>query len=328
MAELQLVTGAAGFLGQALVKRLAASGLPVRCLVRPGADASRLELPGVEIFRGDLRDPASDEAALSGAARVWHLAALVRPRGFLVRRSALLARFKAVNEDLPARLAAAAARSGVKRFIHFSSIAALGPGEDLRDDAPPAPLTWYGRSKLAGERLFRAAAARSGLDHLVLRPCMIYGPGAKAWEPLFDAAARDKVLVPGDAANTFSICYVENFLDGALLAAGKAPSGAALNVSEGSLSMRDLLLTLAAALGRRPRLVSLPIPALRAVSAALDAALGLAGLYLPGVMGADPARFKEACSSWSHSCEGLRALGWKPAVSTLDGLAASMGEKL
>lgn len=328
MAELQLVTGAAGFLGQALVRRLSAAGLPVRCLVRPGADVSRLALPGVEIFRGDLLDPANDAPALAGAARVWHLAALVRPQGLIVGRRALLARFKAANEDLPARLAAAAARAGVKRFVHFSSIAALGPGENLRDDAPPAPLTWYGKSKLAGERAFRAAAARAGLDHLVLRPCMVYGPGAKSWEPLFDAAARNKVLVPGDASNTFSICYVENFLDAALLAAGKAPSGAALNVSEGSLSMRDLLLTLAAALGRRPRLVSLPIPALQAVSAALDAALGLAGLYLPGVMGADPARFREACSSWSHACEGLRALGWKPAVSTLDGLAASIGEKL
>ena len=115
MAELQLVTGAAGFLGQALVKRLTAAGLPVRCLVRPGADASRLELPGVEIFRGDLLEPAVGEAALSGAARVWHLAALVRPTGLLVRRRALLARFKAVNEDLPARLAAAAARWGRAR---------------------------------------------------------------------------------------------------------------------------------------------------------------------------------------------------------------------
>jgi dihydroflavonol-4-reductase len=328
MAELQLVTGAAGFLGQALVKRLAAAGLPVRCLVRPGADASRLALPGVEIFRSDLLDPAKDEAALAGAARVWHLAALVRPGGFLVSRRALLARFKAVNEDLPARLAAAAARAGVKRFIHFSTISALGPGEDLRDDALPAPLTYYGKSKLAGERLFRAAAERLGLNSLVLRPCMIYGPGAAGWAPLFDAAARRKVLVPGAAANKFSICYLENFLDGALLAADKAPSGAALNVSEGSLSLRNLLLTLGAALGRQPRLVGLPIAALRAVSAALDGALGLAGLYLPGAMAADPARLLEACSSWSHRCEGLRALGWKPAVSTADGLAASLGAKL
>lgn len=328
MPELQLITGAAGFLGRALAGRLAAAGLPVRCLLRPGADASRLQLPGVEIFRGDLLDPASDDAALAGVGRAWHLAALVRPAGFLVSRSGLLERFRAMNEEVPARLAAAAARAGVRRFVHFSTISALGPGEGLRDDAAPRPLTLYGKSKLAGERRFRAEADRSGLDHVVLRPSMVYGPGAAGWAPLFDAAARRKVLVPGAALNKFSVCYIENFLDASLLAADKAPSGAVFNVSEGSLAMRDLLLTLGAALGNKPRLIGLPVPALRAVSAALDAALRLAGLYLPGFMAADPARFEEACSSWSHACEGVRALGWEPAVTTKEGLTASLGEKL
>ncbi|HCC48322.1 MAG TPA: hypothetical protein DEQ38_09460 [Elusimicrobia bacterium] len=327
MPELNLVTGATGFIGRALVRRLSEAGERVRCLVRPGGDISRLNLPGVEFFTGDLLDPACLPGALAGAGRVWHLAALVRPPGTLVSRKKLLEQFRAINEQAPARLAEAAAGAGVRRFIHFSSIAALGPGEDLGDGAEPKPLTYYGRSKLAGELLLKTTAATLGLDHIILRPSMIYGPGAAGWEPLFGAARRGRAAVPGNAANTVSVCYIENFLDAALLAAEKAPFGSAFNISEGSLSIMDLLFTLGAALDKSPALIPLPVALLKTVSAIFGASLGLTGLYLPGFMGADPARLHEACASWSHNCEGIRALGWKPAVPTARALAISMGTR-
>lgn len=327
MPELNFVTGATGFLGRALVRRLSEAGERVRCLVRQGGDISRLNLPGAEFFTGDLLDPACLPGVLAGVSRVWHLVALVRPPGTLVSRKKLLEQLKAINEQAPARLAEAAAAAGVRRFIHFSSIAALGPGEDLRDGAEPRPLTYYGKSKLAGELLLKNTATALGLDHVILRPSMIYGPGAPGWVPLFGAVRRGRAAVPGRAANTVSVCYIENFLDAALLAAEKAPSGSAFNISEGSLSVRDLLFTLGAALNNRPALIPLPVALLRAVSAVLGGVLNLAGLYLPGFMGADPARLHEACASWSHNCEGIRALGWKPAVPTARALAISLGAR-
>lgn len=325
MPETVLLTGATGFIGLALARRLSAAGLRVRCLVRPGTGASGLDLPGIELFGGDLLDQAALEGAVRGVGRVWHLAALVRPTGFLAGRAALLRRFEEVNAAASGRLAEAAARAGVKRFIYFSSVSALGPGEDLADGAVPRPLTYYGRSKLAGEQRLAEVSARTGLDCLVLRPAMIYGPGAPGWEPLFAAARRGRVTVPGDGSNRFSVCYLENLLDAAMTAAEKAGPGAVLNVAEGSFPLRDLVSMLGAALGREVALTGLPVGMVKAVSAALHGALGLAGLYMPGFIGADPARVAEACASWSHKCEGLRGLGWTPDVGTAEGLAASIG---
>lgn len=324
---MELVTGATGFIGRALVRRLSAAGRPVRCLVRPGSYAPELELPGVETARGDLLDQGALEAAVKGAARVWHLGALVRPAGFLTGRKELLNRFHAVNAEAVGRLAGAAAGAGVKRFVYFSSVSALGPGTALRDDAAPRPLTHYGRSKLAGEELLKAAAAGTALDYVILRPAMIYGAGAPAWERLFAQVRRGRAALPGRGLNTFSVCYVENLIDAALLAADKAPSGGAFNVSEGAVAVRDLLLTVGELLGRRPLLLRVPPAAVKAAAAALEPLLGAAGLYMPSFIGTDRARAAEACASWSHECEGLKALGWKPALGTREGLAAMLGVK-
>jgi UDP-glucose 4-epimerase len=324
MPETVLVTGATGFIGLALVKRLAASGLKVRCLARPGADISRLALPGVEICRGDLLDAASLEAAVKGVSLVWHLGALVRPAGTLVRKNKFLKTLEAVNAVATGELAQAAAKAGVKRFIYFSSISALGPGENLQDCAEPRPLTWYGKSKLAGEAALKEASFGTALEYVILRPSMIYGPGSPGWAPLFNSVRRGALAVPGRGENRVSVCYIENLLDAALLASEKAASGAAFNISEGSLSVRELLALIGDLLEKKPALIGLPVFFLKAVSITMDGLLSLAGLYLPGFLGSDRARLYEACASWSHDSAGIRKLGWSPAVPTEKGMAAAL----
>lgn len=322
---MELVTGATGFIGRALTGRLLAAGKRVRCLVRPASDASALS--GAEILRGDLRDRAALAAAVKGVSRVWHLGALVRPRGFLVGKRRLLGEFGAVNSGATRLLGQAAAGAGIGRFVYFSSIAALGPGENISDGAEPRPVTAYGKSKLEGELTLREISGRTGLNLLILRPSMIYGRASAPWEALFSSVRRGWLPVPGAAANALSVCSLENLLDAALLAAEKAPPGSALNVSEGTITLRDLLFTAGELAGRKPRLLPLPVTPLKAVSRLLDAGLGLAGLAMPGFIGADKGRLLEACASWSHRCEGLRALGWRPALSTREGLAAALGVK-
>lgn len=322
--ELHLVTGAAGFIGRCLVRRLSAAGLRVRAFARPGAAPPEFSLPGVEVLRGDLRDPAALEAAAEGVSVAWHLGALVRPRGFLVSRAALLRELRETNAEATAALAAACARSGARRFVYFSSVSALGPGPGLSDAAEPRPLTLYGKSKLEGERLLRGVP---GLDRLVLRPAMIYGPGAPVWSALFDSVRRGKASLPGRGENLFSVCYVENLLDAALLAAEKAPPGSAFNVSEGSAPVRELALLIGELVGRRPLLLPAPVAGVKLFAALFEPLLAAFGLAMPGFIGADRARVEEACSSVSHRCEGLRALGWRPRFSTREGFAASLGVK-
>lgn len=326
---MELVTGATGFIGRVLVRRLSAAGLKVRCLVRPGRSIAGLELPGVEILRGDLLDPALPDAAVRDIGRVWHLAALVRAGGFIVSRKAVIDRFNSVNTEAAGRLARAAGLAKVKRFIFFSSIAALGPGENLSDGAEPRPITFYGKAKLAAEDMIRRSARETGMDHVILRPAMIYGPGpgSGTWEKLFAQIRHGWAAVPGRALNTLSICSLDNLLNAALLAADKAPRGAALNASEGAIAVRDLALLIGELLGRKPLLLRVPVPALKAAASVLEPLLAAAGLYMPAFMGADGTRIAEACSSWSHDCRGLRELGWKPALTTREGLAAALGVK-
>lgn len=320
MNSIDLVTGATGFIGRALVKALVSSGRGVRCLVRAGSDASRLT--GAEIVRGDLLDRRSLDSAAKGAARVWHLGALVRPKGPLVPRGALLKRFFDVNAGGTGALAEAAAAAGAERFIYFSSISALGPGENLSDDAGPSPLTAYGRAKQQGEAALKEVSARSGLPHIILRPAMVFGPGSPGWVSFVRGAARSLVPVPGQARNNFSVCHLDDLVPAALLAAEKGTPGTAFNISARSLPLKDLLLAAAAVQGRRPAFLPLPPGFLKASSALLEGLLAGVGLYMPGFIGADAGRLAEACAGWSHSCEGLRALGWRPRVKLDEGLAS------
>lgn len=320
MNPTDLVTGATGFIGRALVKALTASGRRVRCLARPGSDISGLE--GTETVRGDLLEPASLAAAVSGAERIWHLGALVRPEEAISRRGALRRKFFAVNGSGTAALAAAAAAAGARRFVYFSSISALGPGVNIADGAPPAPLTLYGKSKLLGEAALRKAAAGTAMDAIIIRPAMIFGPGAPGWADLMRKAAGAFAAVPGRACNTFSVCHIDDLVAAALLAAEKGAAGAAFNVSSLAVPLRDLLLEAASVQGRRPVLLPLRKSFLKAAASLLEGALAAAGLYAPGFLGADRSRVEEACACWSHSCEGIRSLGWEPAVPLRDGLAS------
>src|SRR5690606_4402136 len=179
-APMILVTGATGFLGATLVRRLVAEGAPVRILRR---SSSALDLLGdaagaVAHFEGDVTDWASVRAAVEGARQVYHAAAFV---GFGGRkdREALMA----VNVGGTANVVDAAREAGVERLVHVSSIAALGrtppPGGILDETAewrPSKANTAYAVSKHLAEREAQRAVAE-GLDAVTVNPALIFGPG-------------------------------------------------------------------------------------------------------------------------------------------------------
>lgn len=220
------VTGAPGWLGTRLVAHLVgrARGVvpspprPVRCLVEPGAGTRALAaLEGAAIVEGDIRDPASAERLLErgGGGTVFHCAGIIHPANSIRQ-------LYEVNVDGTKNLLTAAARAGIRRFIHVSSSSPFGfngsPGGSFDESAPYNPTLHYGRSKMLAELAVKAAEDAGQLETVILRPPWFYGPDHPARQTLFFTMIRTgKVPLVGNGDNRRSMAYVDNLCQGLLL---------------------------------------------------------------------------------------------------------------
>lgn len=211
-----LVTGATGFVGSHLVDALVRRGDDVTALVRSPGKATRLNSLPVRQVKGDLHDPAALAAAVAGQEIIYHVAGLIAARSE--------AEFLYANRDGTATLLGAAASGGATpRFVLVSSMAAGGPsprGGPLDGSQPSAPVTQYGRSKLAGEMVVRSGS----LPWTIVRPPMVYGPRDHEVLKVFKLAGP---LTPvfGDGSQELSAIYGPDLAE-ALVAAGTAPATA------------------------------------------------------------------------------------------------------
>lgn len=208
-----LVTGATGFVGSHLVDALVRRGDAVTALVRSPGKAALLNALPVRQIKGDLHDSAALAAAVAGQDLIYHVAGLIAARSE--------AEFLRGNRDGTANLLTAASMSGgTPRLVLVSSMAAGGPspiGKPLDGTQPPAPVTQYGRSKLAGEIVVRSGA----LPWTIVRPPMVYGPRDHEVLKIFKLAGA---LTPvfGDGSQELSAVYGPDLAE-ALIAAGTAP---------------------------------------------------------------------------------------------------------
>lgn len=233
-----LITGASGFIGRALV----------RCL------------EGRHELRLSQRDTHYDPALSEDCDAVVHLANIAHS-------SASEDELIRVNADGTRRVAEAAVRNHVRRFVYLSSIKASGEetvGDPVDGSEVPRPTTAYGRSKLAAERELVAIEQRSGLEVIRLRPPLVYGPGVRAnFLALFRAIDRGWPLPLAGIENRRSLVYVTNLVEAihAVLAAPASVAGRAYAVCDGpAISTPHLCLAIAGALGRRARLFRVPVP--------------------------------------------------------------------
>jgi UDP-glucose 4-epimerase len=266
-----LVTGASGFVGLRLCATLAAAGYTVRAAMRRQSAALEAIVPAICIVSVDDIGPTTDwQAALDGVDMIVHLAA----RAHVMHDSAPdpLAEYRRINVAGSERLARAAAVAGVSRLIYMSSIKVNGEStvnSPFRESDAPAPLDAYGQSKWEAEQALRHVAAETALAVTVLRPPLIYGPGAKGNIARLLRWIERGLPLPFDSiVNRRSLIYIENLVD-AMLAVMRHPDpGGTYLISDAhDLSTPQLIRALARGLDQRPRLLPFPPSLLRLAGA-------------------------------------------------------------
>jgi 2-alkyl-3-oxoalkanoate reductase len=270
-----LVTGAAGFIGRRLVARLLADGARVRALLLPGEDAGAV--PGAEVVRGDVTDPASLVEAVAGVDRIHHLAAVVGDWG----PDEL---YRSVNVEGTRNVLDAAAAAGCRRVVMVSSIVVYG--SQLRTavcDEVAAPREYgigaYSRTKRVSEELALDYHAFGRVPVTVVRPGNVYGPESGVWVDgvLEILRAGDGMLIDGGEGDAV-LAYVDNVVEVIVLAgASEDAGGRVYNANDGGgVTWRQYFADLAGLAGvAPPRRVLGRRPAMAAAAAMEGAWLAL-----------------------------------------------------
>lgn len=304
------VTGATGFVGGALVRRLTADCAfnGVVAAVRRNAASLPEEVQQVQV--GDLLLTTDWGCALQGIDAVVHCAARVH----VMQDDATdpLQAYREVNVSGTLNLARQAAEAGVRRFVFVSSVKVNGeatqPGQPFTADDVPMPLDPYGVSKLEAELGLRDIAAQTGMDVVIVRPPLVYGPGVKAnFAAMMRWVTRGIPLPLGAIHNTRSMVALDNLVD-LLVTCLKHPAAAGQTflVSDGEdVSTTELLHRTAQAMGRKAFL--LPVPAIL--------------LELSAAMLGKSTVAQRLCGSLQVDINKTRRLlGWTPPLSLDQGL--------
>ena len=257
-----LITGAGGFIGSALCEKILADDRQVRGTFRSEIDVSRLP-NGVEaVSIASIDSDTKWNDALTGIDTVVHLAARVHV--MVDSCSDPLAEYRKVNVEGTKCLAVAAANAGVKRFIFISSIKVNGEGRAAAytEDDEEAPEDSYGVSKWEAEQELHKISDTTGIEVVILRPPLVYGPGVKAnFIRLFKIVERGIPLPLSSIKNRRSFIYLGNLID-AIITCMTNPNAAGKTflVSDGEdVSTPELIRRLGAASGRRALLLPVPV---------------------------------------------------------------------
>ncbi|MEI8349272.1 MAG: NAD(P)-dependent oxidoreductase [Candidatus Omnitrophota bacterium] len=319
------ITGAPGWLGTRCVETLLKKEFPFQkydysctCFVLRGVDASKLEIMGAKIIYGDIRDQDSLKGAMEECDCVIHMAAVVHPKRIKDMYDTNVIGTKNVLHE--------AILYKVKKFIYISSNSPAGfniDGKLFSETDPPRPYMNYGRSKYLAEEFVRKAARDTPIEAIILRPCWFYGPRQPARQTrLFKMIKGGTPILFGDGGNLRSLSYVDNTVQGIILALEKEGiNGQTYWIAdERPYTTLEIYKAIAEMLGvktLKPR----KIPAWSSsVFGAMDLAVQAAGLYIPEIHVVGEMSRNIACSIEKAKKE----LGYRPQVSLREGMRRSI----
>jgi dihydroflavonol-4-reductase len=275
-----LVTGATGFTGSVLARRLVAHGLRVRAIARRSSRLDALADLPIEWFRGDVFDPEVVEAAARGARYIFHLAAAYRQAAVPDEH------YRLVHVTSTELLAGAARRTeGFLRFVHVSTIGVHGhiahPPAD--ESAPFDPGDAYQATKAEAEQWLAGHAARHGLPFTIVRPCAIFGPGDTRLLKVFRMAARGIFPMLGSGRTLYHLIHVDDLAAIIERAAVQPDAGgeAFIAGNRDPIPMTDMVAVIGRALGRRVRIVRVPAAPVLALAGLCEAVCRPFGIEPP-----------------------------------------------
>jgi ornithine--oxo-acid transaminase len=321
-----LITGATGFIGGSLTKRLVQEGYSVRCLVRASSDTSLLDKQDVQIAVGDLTNARSLAHAVEGCHYVFHCGALVSDwatKEEIVR----------TNVEGTRNLLNASVDASVQRFVHFSTTDIYGHPDGAEIDEAYAAKrfrNWYAQTKLEAEAEVRRVEKVHALDAVILRPATVYGPGSMdvIGEIARAIRGRKMLLVDGGRA-VAGLCYLDNLVDAAILALRhEAAPGHAFNVSDGlGITWKEFTDSLAEGLGCSKARWSLPYWMAHGVGFSLEHGYRLlrktTGLNAPPLLSRQAVQVLGNNQDFSNR-KAREMLGWEPRVDYSAGLEATL----
>jgi nucleoside-diphosphate-sugar epimerase len=237
-----LITGGTGFVGRYLVRELTSKGDVCRLLVCQSSSTEELkELGSIEFWLGDITQPETLTGISEGIDYVYHLAA----EGHVSAASGeAFKKFVSVNVNGTKNIIKECGKQNIKRFIHFSSTAAMGLIKKnlVSESNPPQPVTPYQKSKLTSETVALGLGKRLGVPIVVVRPCMIYGVNGKG-EFFKMSQMMQKGFFPrvGFGRNLTPLVHVKDVVRGAIKCAEKGiPGEVYLITSEHSIDLSEL----------------------------------------------------------------------------------------
>ncbi|MGK2961190.1 MAG: NAD-dependent epimerase/dehydratase family protein [Gemmatimonadaceae bacterium] len=305
-----LVTGASGFIGSHLVEALVPRDWRVRCLVRKTSRLKWLPTDDVTLINGAIEEPGEDlDRAVKNVSVIFHLAGLTS--------AAEDESYEAVNVEGTRNLVQAMQRSAPEALLVFcSSLSAAGPARrrPVNETDEPAPITAYGRSKLAAEQV----VTESGLDHLIVRPPAVYGPRDVDILAAFRLAKYGLALRVAPPGQRLSMVHAEDLARG-LVRAAEAEGRGVYYMTDGMIhTWEGIMEQIARAVGERPRVIGVP----SAVADIVSRAERLRGSLTGTKPLLTPDRALEL-SQFDWTCDDTRArldIDYESTISLPDGM--------